>query len=127
MNYDRFATAINCMDGRTQLPVINYVLSKYRVDFLDMITAPGPVKILAENRDTSAVEHIRRCVGISTEKHGSNHIAIVAHHDCAGNSEEKEVQIRQIMESIRTVQSWIPKVEIIGLWIDEKWTVHEVT
>ena len=126
MNYDRFATAINCMDGRTQLPVINYVLSKYRVDFVDMITEPGPVRVLAEDRDKPALEAIKRSVEISTEKHGSSHIAIVAHHDCAGNPVEKETQFRQILESIRTVQSWVPKVEIIGLWIDEKWTVREV-
>jgi hypothetical protein len=127
MNYDRFATAINCMDGRTQLPVINYVLSKYRVDFVDMITEPGPIMILAKSRFEPVLESIKRSVEISIEKHGSSHIVIVGHHDCTANPVEKETQLKQILESIRTVRSWVPKAEIIGLWIDEKWTVHEVT
>lgn len=34
----KFATAINCMDGRVQIPVIEYIKSKYEVDYVDMIT-----------------------------------------------------------------------------------------
>lgn len=127
MSHGSFATAINCMDGRTQIPVIEYVRKKYRVDYVDMITEPGPIRVLAENKDKLTLESIKRRVGISTEKHGSGHIIIVGHDDCAGNPVEKETQLKQIRESIRTVRSWVPKAEISGLWIDEKWTAHEVT
>jgi carbonic anhydrase len=91
-----------------------------------MITEPGPNKVLAENKDKAALESIKRRVEISTMKHGSSHIAIVGHHECAGNPVEKETQLKQILESIKTVRSWAPKAEIIGLWIDEKWTAHKV-
>jgi len=47
MLHKRFATAINCMDGRTQEPVITWIKKNYHVDFVDMITEPGPVKYLA--------------------------------------------------------------------------------
>ena len=125
-SHGSFATAINCMDGRTQVPVIDFVRKKYGVDYVDMITDPGPVRILAENKDKAALESIRRRVEISTGKHGSEHLVIVAHHDCAGNPVEKDVQIRQLREAIKTVRSWAFKTEIISLWIDEKWTAQEV-
>jgi carbonic anhydrase len=126
MNHGSFATAINCMDGRTQIPVINYVREKYGVDYVDMITEPGPIRVLAENRDKAALESIKRRVEISTGKHGSEHIVIIGHHDCAGNPVQKETQLKQILGSIKTVQSWVSKVEIIGLWVDEKWAVYEI-
>ena len=126
MGHGSFATAINCMDGRTQTPVTDYVRRKYKVDYVDMITEPGPIRVLAENKDKVVLESIRRRVEISTMKHGSSHIAIVGHHDCAGNPVGKETQLKQIIESIRTVRSWASEAEIIGLWIDEKWAAHEI-
>jgi hypothetical protein len=74
MSYGSFATAINCMDGRTQIPVIDYIRKKYKVDYVDMITEPGPIRILAENTDKPTIESIKRRVAISTEKHISVHM-----------------------------------------------------
>ena len=127
MSYGSFATAINCMDGRTQIPVIDYIRKKYRVNYVDMITEPGPIRILAEKTDKPTLESIKRRVGISTGKHDSVHIVIVGHHDCAGNPVEKAAQLKQILESIWTVRSWGLRAETLGLWIDEEWVAHEVT
>jgi carbonic anhydrase len=126
MSYGSFATAINCMDGRTQIPVIDYVLRKCKVDYVDMITEPGPIRVLAENSDKSTIESIKRRVAVSTGKHGSVHIVIVGHDDCAGNPVEKATQLKQILESIRTVRLWGFRAEILGLWIDDRWVAHEV-
>jgi len=46
----KFATAINCMDGRCQLPVIEWMKKRYGVEYVDMITEPGPDGVLAEGR-----------------------------------------------------------------------------
>jgi hypothetical protein len=127
MSYGSFATAINCMDGRTQIPVIDYIRKKYKVDYVDMITEPGPIRILAEKTDKPTLESIKRRVGISIGKHGSVHIVIVGHHDCAGNPVEKAIQLKQILESIWTVRSWGLRAETLGLWLDEEWVAHEVT
>jgi carbonic anhydrase len=126
MSYGRFGTAISCMDGRIQIPVIDYVLRKCKVDYVDMITEPGPIRVLAENSDKSTIESIKRRVAVSTGKHNSVHIAIVGHDDCAGNPVEKATQLKQILESITTVRSWGFKAEILGLWIDDRWVAHEV-
>jgi carbonic anhydrase len=127
MRNGSFATAINCMDGRSQIPVIDYIRKKYKVDYVDMITEPGPIRVLAENMDKPTIESIKRRVEISTGKHGSIHIVIVGHHDCAGNPVEKATQFKQILESIWTVQSWGFRAETLGLWIDENWVAFEVT
>ena len=121
-----FATAINCMDGRVQHPVAEFLKKKYKVDYVDTITEPGPDGILAANQDKAAIESIKRRVGISTGRHGSKHIAIVGHHDCAGNPVDKETHLAHIRSAIKTVKSWGVKEEVIGLWVDDKWKVSEV-
>jgi hypothetical protein len=121
-----FATVVNCMDGRTQLPVIEHLKKKYGVDYVDSITEPGPVKILAERTYPTIIDQIKKRVGISVEKHGSRHIAVVGHHDCAGNPVDKETQLQQIEASIKLIREWGFGAEVIGLWIDERWEVTEV-
>ena len=80
----RFATAINCMDGRTQLPVNEWMKEKFGVDFVDTITEPGPNGVLTNNK-VPLVSSIKDRVLISVNGHGSKTIALVGHHDCAGN------------------------------------------
>ena len=121
-----FATAISCMDGRIQIPVIEYIKSKCAVDYVDMITEPGPNKILSENTDRTLIESIKRNVTISVEVHNSKLIAIVGHNDCAGNPADKETQLSHILASINTVKSWEFTAQVIGLWVDEKWRVATV-
>ncbi len=118
-----FGTAINCIDGRVQLPVIEYLKSKYQVNYVDMITAPGVTRHLAEGGD----EFIRSCVKISVERHRSRLLAIVAHHDCAGNPVDKETQLSQILLAVGKFKRLFPDLYIIGLWVNEAWQVEEVT
>jgi len=81
----KFATAINCTDGRTQLPVIAYLKEKCKVDYVDMVTEAGPVRILVDSADRALVDSIKHRVEISVEKHYSRYIAVAGHFDCAGN------------------------------------------
>jgi hypothetical protein len=41
MMHFRFGTAINCIDGRTQEPVLEFMKQKYNIDGVDMVTFPG--------------------------------------------------------------------------------------
>jgi hypothetical protein len=58
-SHAKFATAINCIDGRTQNPVIEWMRKHYSVSYADMITEPGVDAILAENRDIRTIESIK--------------------------------------------------------------------
>lgn len=94
---------------------------KYGVEYVDTITEPGPVKILAEVTDRHVIESIMARVGISVNKHGSRNIAIAAHADCAGNPVEKAAQLKQLAAAVELVKSWGFGCEVIGLWVDESW------
>ena len=123
----RFATAINCIDGRTQLPVIQWLRERCDVDYVDMINEPGVDRIVAESESQSLVESIRIKVRISIDKHGSKLIAIVGHHDCAGNPVDKSVHLTQIRAAIKTIESWRYDAQVVGLWVDGRWLVQEIT
>jgi hypothetical protein len=121
-----FATAINCMDGRAQLPVIEWMRKEQRVDHVDMVTEPGPNRILAENTDAFLVNSIKSRVELSVKKHGSKLIAVVAHHDCAGNPSGKDEQLKHLEAATRLVQSWGFQTKLLKLWVDENWKVSAV-
>ena len=59
----RFCTAINCMDGRTQEPVIAFVKKRFGIDCVDMITEPGPDKILAQSKNIKIGFNYSLCPG----------------------------------------------------------------
>ena len=122
-----FCTAVNCMDGRVQLPVINYLMGRFEVTFVDSVTEPGPVAVLAEMQDSAKAQSILERIDVSVKKHKSLGIAVIAHYDCAGNPVSKEVQIQQLKIAADFIRSKYPEVETIGLWVDENWLAGEVS
>jgi hypothetical protein len=120
-----FATSIHCMDGRIQEPLIHFIKSRYNIKYIDTITEPGPCKILSQNIESTLIESIDNRVSISLNKHGSNMIFISGHHDCAGNPVSEDIQIQQIIECEKILQSKYPDIKIVKLWIDEHWKVKE--
>lgn len=121
-----YCTVINCMDGRVQLPVINYLIKRCGVEYVDSITDPGPVKILAGQSDKAHLDSIFDRVAISTEKHGSRNIAVCAHADCAGNPVDDDTQKQQLTTASRLLIDKFPNCNIQTLWVDADWIVHEL-
>ena len=121
-----FGTAINCMDGRTQLPVNTYLRQRLHVDYVDTVTEPGPVRILAEEQDSEPTRSILRRIDISVGKHGSKCLAVVGHWDCAGNRAPQERQHEQLRSAVQFLSGRYPAVQVLGLWVDSDWTVSEV-
>jgi len=122
----QFGTSISCMDGRVQLPVIEHMRTKYGLDYVDMVTEAGPIRILSESRESAIAESIRSRVAVSITKHNSELITVVGHYDCAGNPIERDAQLGQMRTAIRVVESWNSNVHVIGLWVDKSWAVHEI-
>lgn len=120
-----FACAINCMDGRVQDAVKNYMQKNYNADWVDQITEPGPIKILAENTEKQIIENIKKRVDISVNHHGSKIVAIVGHEDCAGNPVSKEEQILQLKKSEEVVKSFGFDTEITLLYVEGDWQTVE--
>jgi len=126
MSEKTFVTTINCLDGRVQECVIRWLNNLYRADYVDVITAPGPVKILASGEPEFVANSIQECLAVSTEKHRSPALAIVAHHDCAGNPLPRDKQIEQLLQAGDLVRRQFPALDIRLLWVDENWQVQEI-
>ena len=114
------------MDGRVQDAVKDYIKGKYGVDYVDMVTEPGPNKILADNADKAVIENIKKRVEVSVHHHGSKVVAIIGHFGCAGNPTEKAEQITHLQKAKKTIKSFGFPVEIILLWVDSDWKTVEL-
>lgn len=114
------------MDGRVQQPVLDYLREFFDAEYVDVVSDAGPVRILSSLPHAGAAESIFERVEISLEKHESKGIAVVAHHDCAGNPLSKAKQLEQLRSSRHFLKDRYPEIKIIGLWVDDKWSVKEV-
>jgi len=121
----KFGTAINCMDGRVQQPMIDWMTKEFGLDYVDMITEPGPDKIVASGT-REQVEAVRQKVAISVEKHGSRHVVIMGHDDCAGNPVSREDHISDIKRAMQVIKMWNFPVTIYGIWMDINWQVEVI-
>lgn len=122
----KFATSVHCMDGRIQTPVIEFIRKEFGARYVDVITEPGPCKILSEGTDHPLFESICARIDISTKKHGSNTLFISAHHDCAGNDVSKEIHVEEMIRAETKLRERYPDLEIIKLWIDRDWEVRRI-
>ena len=122
----RFATAINCMDGRIQIPVIEHLKARFEADYIDEITEAGPNQIVADRAPTETFESIRRRVEISVGKHGSRQLAVVGHEDCGGNPAPEAEQIDQLKRAAHVLQELYPDAEIAAVWATLDGAVRDV-
>ena len=122
-----FCTAVNCMDGRVQIPVIEFLRARFGTEYVDVITEPGPNRILAEQADSPQAASILARLDISVKKHASRGIAVVGHYDCAGNPSDQATQEQRTRSAVEGLRSRYAQAEVIGLWVDESWQVVEIT
>ena len=118
------AVCLNCIDGRVQLPVIQWIAENHKIDFVDMITEPGMDGFLSDN--TNSIEEIKRKVSISIEKNNASMIVIVGHYDCKGNSVSEAVHKDQILLAVDRLKKKFSEIAVIGLWVNEQWQGEEV-
>ena len=122
----KFGTALNCIDGRTQIPVIKWMKEKFGLDYVDLITEPGIDKVLSQGKWTET-ERLREKAIISINAHNSNVVAVVGHFDCAANPVSDFEHFRDIIASTYEVESWGLPVKVVGLWVDEFFYVHVIS
>ena len=121
---DTRATCLNCMDGRVQLPVIQWIKENYRVDFVDVITEAGMDSVLSKQEDISEV---LRIINISVNVNKSTRLFVVGHYDCRGNPVEEGVHRRQIKNAVNRLKGHWPTHEIVGIWVNKNWQVEIVS
>jgi len=119
-----FVTCLNCIDGRVQLPVINWILKNYDVKYVDMITTPGVDGVLSNKNNN--VNDIFEKVSFSHEGHSTNKIFIVGHHDCLANPVDDETHNKQLVDSVERVKESYFNCDVIGLWVGSESNIHVV-
>jgi len=121
-----FATALNCMDGRVQIPVNQKVRQLFDVTYVDTITEAGIVRFLSDQTDSAQTEAALQSVAVSIERHGSKHIAVAAHHDCAGNPLSEQQQKQQLRQAVAFLRDRFEQCEVVALWVDAAQMAHVV-
>jgi carbonic anhydrase len=106
----RFATAINCMDGRAVDATSHYVRTTYDVHFVDQITEPGMDGHLL-TIDEVAREALKRKLSISLLHHGSRHVAVVGHSDCAGHPVPDELHCDAVTGNCHTIRQIVAEID----------------
>jgi hypothetical protein len=91
-----FCTVVNCIDGRVQMPVIEFLKKRFSADYVDCITEAEPARILAGETNRRQVQSIIDRIDISISRHKSGAIAVVGHHDCAADYVDKQKQLEQL-------------------------------
>jgi len=112
------------MDGRPLRKVADYLATSFGARNLDTITTAGMVRHLAT--DTEQTTAILANLALSIRKHGSRHVAVVAHHDCAGNPVPDKTQKQQVSTAVAFIKTERPEIEVLGLWADEHWIISRV-
>ena len=121
-----FCTVVNCMDGRTQVNVNEYLKVRFHVDFVDTVTEAGPNGLLAREPDGPTVASVFSRIDISVNKHGSVGIGVVGHHDCAGNPGGAAHQAADTQKAVEALRRRYPSLTVVGLWVDDTWSVTEI-
>ncbi len=118
MTQNKFATAITCIDGRVQQPIADWMKLNVNVHYVDLITEPGPDKLLSRG-PTHLIAEVVRKASFSLQHHASTVVALAGHHDCAANAAGKEEHVEQILEGVRVLLSYNLNARILGLWLNE--------
>lgn len=119
-----FGVALTCIDGRIADVVHEGLRREWGVDFVDVVTLPGPEAVVPELPEQHAVWDALR---ISVQRHGSSRAAVVAHTDCAANAVDLETRRDQVRESVFQVRDLLRGTDVTGWLVDtEAGTMEEV-
>lgn len=123
---DTFITAVLCIDGRYRRCLVDWLTDRYGADYVDLITEPGPDRILAEQPQSDEAIGVRRRVDVSLSAHASQIIAMVGHDDCAGNPVEPPIHRAQVRRSAAVLRDWYPEIRVIGIFVDATCGIHVI-
>ncbi|MDX2431111.1 MAG: hypothetical protein QNK35_09270 [Bacteroides sp.] len=127
MEHKNVGTVINCIDGRIQYPVLDFLKKNYEMDYFDSLTEAGPLKILTERTDKCRLFSLKEQISTSLEENGSRFIALVGHHDCTDNQEERAGQEKQIDKVLKYLKkAYGDEITYVGLYVNERWEVEEI-
>jgi len=122
----KFGTLINCIDGRVQYPVMDYLKNNYNIDYFDAANEAGPLLTLTKKTNRCRLISLKEQIISSIEEHDSRFIVLVGHHDCTDNPGDREFQEKQMDEALDYLQRAFGRDKTyVGLYVNEEWKVEE--
>ena len=118
MDQGKFGLAINCIDGRAQVPVTDWMKFNCRVQYVNVITEPGIIQHLSDAK-SPFISSIRHKVALSIKVHYTEVAAVVGHFDCKANPLDFMRQKLQILRSTELIENWNFQIRILGLYVNE--------
>lgn len=120
-----FAVVLNCIDGRAQQPLLDWMRDQYDVDYADVVTEPGIDALLAEGPQ-DAREAVLNKVCVSRLAHLSCYLVVAGHHDCAANPVPRPRHEEQIRAAAHWLRSALPRFDVAGVYLDQTWAACPV-
>jgi hypothetical protein len=106
---------------------MDFLRSNYNMAYFDALTEAGPLKILTERTDKCRLFSLKEQISTSLEENGSRFIAIVGHHDCKDNPEERDVQETQIDNVLNYLRkAYGDEITYVGLYVNDRLEVEEL-
>lgn len=121
-----FGCAINCIDGRAQLPVLEWVKFHGHVQYVDLVTEPGAVGVI-DGKDLKRSNYLRERLMTSVRVHTPSIIAVAGHFDCIANPVAPEVQKEQISGAVLALRVWHNQTRVVGLFVNEYGSIDVVS
>lgn len=119
---ERFAVLLNCIDGRTQQPLLDWVRRELGVSHVDVVTEPGVDAVLARG-DDNAVQALLDKVCVSRLAHGAVALVVAGHHDCAANPGDAAAHAADLARAMTLLRQALPELPARAVYVDSAWTV----
>ncbi|MDP3966668.1 MAG: hypothetical protein Q8Q02_00175 [Nocardioides sp.] len=113
---------LNCIDGRTQDPLVEWIRRELDVTHVDVVTEPGVDGVLARGEDTT-VQALLNKVCVSRVAHGAVALVIAGHHDCAANPGDSAWHLSDVARAAHNLGRALPELPVRAVYVDETWTV----
>jgi hypothetical protein len=121
-----FAAAVTCIDGRTHEPVTAWMRERFGVEYVDLLTQPGPDLALCCAAEETLV-HLRDSLAVSADAHRSAVLVIAGHADCAANPVSEAQHRSHVRRATSRALAWAPPgMRVVGVWVDAEGLVEEV-
>ncbi len=125
---ERFAVALSCIDGRIHDALVCWIRHRLAVDVVDLVTVQGPDRVLAHGDDAWVARLVER-VRVSQRAHGSTHLVVASHSDCAGHPVSDAQHRDDVASAVARLRPLLPGMGVVAAHIsptDGGWAVTEI-
>lgn len=116
---------ITCGDADMQLPIISYAEKHFGILHTIVFTVAKPSYLIAENPDSKKAKKLLQDLSDLMLKNKLKTIALVAHDN--HEDETEQTQLMLLNAAVEFLAELYRGIEVVGLWIDSKGMVQEVT